>query len=173
MRSSTSRVAAEWTEASRKTAALFTHPESAPASSARSAALSAMASSETSPITEIARELAGWSSVQASVSGSSSMETTAFSSASSRSRSTIARPTPRPLPSPHRNGSCFLSRRDRTTAVLNSRNVPRHVLLHKVGEQGFETTLVQESLPPDPPFGGCPSTRPGGTFVIEQQRRQL
>src|SRR5215204_159830 len=90
MRSSTSRLEAEWTEASRKTAALFTHPESAPASSARLAALSATASSETSPITEIARGLAGWSSVQASVSGSSSMETTAFSSASSRSRSTIA-----------------------------------------------------------------------------------
>src|SRR5215211_8414477 len=67
MRSSTSRVEAEWTEASRKTAALFTHPESVPASSARSAALSATASSETSPITEIARGLAGWSSVQASV----------------------------------------------------------------------------------------------------------
>src|SRR5918997_2981783 len=95
-RSSTSRVGAAWSEASRKTAALLTHPRSVPASSARSAALPATASFEASPTTGITRAPAGCSSIQAVASRSISMTTTL--SRSPRSLSTIARPTPRPPP---------------------------------------------------------------------------
>ena len=96
MRSSTVRAGAEWSEASRNTAALLTQPVSVPAACARSAARSVTSSSAASPATAITRGPAGWSSTQVSAAGSSSIATTV--PASLRSRSTTALPIPRPPP---------------------------------------------------------------------------
>src|SRR3954454_7275822 len=93
MRSSSSRVDAGSTEASRNTAALLTQPASGAAACAASGARSVTASSPASPTTAVARSTP---SSHANADGSSSIATTASPSASSRS--TIARPIPRPPP---------------------------------------------------------------------------
>src|SRR4051812_13552244 len=93
MRSSSSRVDAVSTEASRNTAALLTQPASGAAACAASAARSVTASSPASPTTAVARSTP---SSHSNADGSSSIATTASPSASSRS--TIARPIPRPPP---------------------------------------------------------------------------